>query len=183
MVRYQSGSTLGSSIQTAELDNASVTTAKIADGAVTAAKINGGGLGQNLTINAWQYDSVIGGTWARSVATDQYLAGVIHNISGAADGQGVIYKVFLNAGTYDIAVTHGTGNGKGIIKFKNGSDTVLATLDTYTAGNVESVSTLISGVTVATDGLLTLKVMVDGKNGSSSGYIIFLNGFTFHRTA
>ncbi len=144
------------------------------------------GLGQagegHVTILPLSYDSIGQGTWiVGGELTAHYLQEVLYN-SSTNDGDNISYKVYLEAGTYTLLLFARTTNAYGIVDIDIDAGEV-ASFDQYSASPVENVRNIQTAINVATAGIKTLKVRVDGKNGSSSGYSGVIGYIALWRTA
>lgn len=92
----------------------------------------------------------------------------------------VTAKVALDAGTWTVTVIHDKDTNRGIATVSLGGST-LGTIDAYAAATA-NVVTQFTGVTVATAGVYDLKLLITGKNGSSSNYFFGLNHVAATRT-
>lgn len=157
---------------------AGATGATGATGAAGAA----GTIGGMVTIIPPMYTASIAGTWSMIQASDQYMAGILNNFTSGTDLDEVNYRCYLAAGTYTVTAILFTGTDRGIMKLKLASTTI-CTIDTYAAGNASNVLKVVTGCTVAASGLYTLRLMIDGKNGASSGYLFSINALALQQTA
>jgi len=134
----------------------------------------------HVTISLIAYSSIGQGTWTIGVDTGRIGNLVVQNTT-TDDGDNISYKVYLATGTYTLYFLYGTGSDGGIIDFYIDAVEV-ASVDTYSgSGSSNNVLTQVS--IVVTDGLKTLKLDVDGKNGSSSGYKAAFSSLILYRTA
>lgn len=128
------------------------------------------------------YSAVIQGTWADANADSFYLGRSFGNLSTKADGDEVNYKIALQKGTYKLYLMTRAYVDTPIIKVRLGG-TLLATFDTYQAGEDNDHEFSQASISIATDGLQTLRVYADGKNASSSHHLMYLQAIVFVRTA
>jgi hypothetical protein len=133
-------------------------------------------------ITPWMSWSGSGGTNAptRNAGTSYVGLGRIYNGTGA-DGDYVQWNVELAAGTWSIKSIYATAASAGIGLLQLDGATV-ATIDFYAASGVNNVTTTTTGVTVATSGAHTLKLLISGKHASSTDYYYDLSSFSGVRT-
>lgn len=108
--------------------------------------------------------------------------------SSSAQNDEIGWDVYVPAGTWEFWLVHYAGTTRGIYTvtldgaalttFGAGSSTV----DGYAGSNAITEST-IAGVVVATAGVKRLKVEMDTKNASSSGYVGSVQAIGLRRTA
>jgi hypothetical protein len=172
-IQLQSSNPLGSSIQAGELDDDSVTAAKIHDDVPFASS-------QQLLAPAI-FDTVVQGTWAGQVVTDHYGCGYIHNGGSSTDGDEITAKILLMKGTYRLKCFCRTVATAGILDVEiDGSQ--IAQFDLYSAVDTQNVEMEQTGITVASSGIKTLGLKINGKNGSSSNYRAWVAIMSFERT-
>ncbi len=136
---------------------------------IEAADVAGLG-GGHITILLHNYDSIGQGTWVYAQDSPTMFNGIFYP-SSAANLDNITYKAFLAAGTYTIRLVSSTNTANGIIDIDiDGAE--VASFDTYAASLIKNVLFTDTGNVVATPGVKSIKMRVDGKNGSSSGYTI-----------
>lgn len=135
----------------------------------------------HITISSLAYDSVGQGTWGFVHVSLCQWSGRVSNTSNG-NGDNLSYKVDLPAGTYTLLVLVTTASSFGIVDVDI-DGTEVASFDCYSAGDVNNVRKIETGIDVTTSGIKTLKLRVDGKNGSSSAYYIGVNYISLWRTA
>ncbi len=142
----------------------------------------GGDAGEgHITISPYLYDSVVQGTWIIAVNTSQCMNYQFYNSSGG-DGDGLTHKVFLTAGTYTFGYLGSRSTNRGILDLTiDGSSA--GTIDTYDAGGGYNYEDTITGISVATSGVKDVVIKVNGKNASSSGYVLVVTSSALWRTA
>ena len=127
------------------------------------------------------YNSIGQGTWAYGVDDALYLNGRFTNTS-ETNGDNISYKVYLAAGTYTLRFHCLKGNSHGIVDIDiDGVEK--ASFDLYNAANIINQVISATGIVVAVGGLKTVRLRMDGKNGASSSYRMYLMAFSFWRTA
>lgn len=134
----------------------------------------------HISISPLSYDSIGQGTWAIGISSNQVLNYIFSNTSGV-DGDNLSYKVYLAAGTYTLQLYTASHTDRGIADFDIDGVEV-ASFDLYVGVGWNTVKTQTS-IAVATSGLKTLRVRADGKNESSSSYVIPLTSIALWRTA
>jgi len=105
---------------------------------------------------------------------------IVKNTTTPVSGDYVEYKVSLLAGTYRCAYGLVRNTNRGIVKFYV-DDVLKDTYDCYHA-SAEGIARNVSFI-IATSKDVTLKWIVDGKNGSSSGYLCEITTPMVGRTA
>jgi len=133
----------------------------------------------HIEIVPWSYSAINAGTWA--IAFDATEIPVWNN-SSATNADACSYKAYLSAGTYTIAVVGRKFSVAGITDFL--IDAVSqGTLDWYDAGSVQNFRQTIANIVVATSGLKTIQMLVNGKNAGSGGYQLRIGQIVAYRTA
>lgn len=92
------------------------------------------------------------------------------------------FDVVLAAGTWTFEMIHRTASDQGIATLKF-DGTSKGTIDCYSAGTVDNVRSQITGIAVATSGKVRLKLRMETKNASSSGYNCAVSHIQLKRTA
>jgi hypothetical protein len=150
------------------------------DGSSWSSIASSGYAGGNITIIPMNYSSVIQGTWANVKTTDSITGYKFQNNSG--DGDELNYKIGLDSGTYTIGAVVQKDNNRGILDFElDGSS--LGTYDCYSGSADDNERAEVTSVNVASAGLKTLGLKVNGKNGSSSGHYMAIGVIYIYRTA
>lgn len=127
------------------------------------------------------YISIGQGTWVFTTSAANWFYGALTH-TPANDGDNLSWKVYLAAGTYTLFIMNTTSNTMGIIDFDIDAVEV-ASFDLYTVGLVHNARRTETGIVIASSGLYTLKLRVDGKNASSGGYNVWQQLITLWRTA
>jgi len=135
----------------------------------------------HIILLAQDYDSIGQGTYVTQINSSQFFNGAFYN-SSLADGDNISYKVFLAAGTYTLRLLVMTGSNAPILDVDIDAAEV-ASFDLYTGSTVYNSLQSQVDIAVATSGLKTLKLRVDGKNGSSSSYKASVSVIALWRTA
>ena len=157
MPKYSSYSALGTTIQGAEID----------DGAITEIKTDGSVAGATINLNTWQWESVDAGTWTTNINAVKYGAQYVTNTS-TSNGDALTYKVFLPKGTYKIAVLQNKHTTMGIVDFK--FNTVEKTSMDFYGATVDNFKQESANFFITESDTYNMQLIVDGKNGSSTGY-------------
>jgi hypothetical protein len=133
----------------------------------------------------WGFDYNAGagivGTWVQSGASVGQM-GNIYN-SSAANADQLAYTAYFAKGHYVGRVVYDAGPNNGKMTIKVGNLAVLSAYDTYGAAAVYAAGYAISpGFDITRPGIYTITFLVDGKNGASGGYKLYLYYFSFWRT-
>lgn len=139
----------------------------------------GGSAGEgHIFILGSNYNAIVQGSWAINIDVTTYLNGYFYN--SGANGDKISFQVYLDAGTYTLRMLCDRNTDKGIVTFDiDGTD--VATFDTYNASVQLNYAMSQTGITVASAGLKTLSVRLNGKTGS--GYLLYLICLALWRTA
>lgn len=132
---------------------------------------------------AWSsVDAVSGVTYTRIQASDRLGGGLgSHpNASDADDGDSMSWSFLSETGTYTFSVLYSKYTSRGIIEFLV-DDVSIGTVDMYNGSSVLNVVTDMTDIALV-EGTHTLKALVNGKNASSSDYIMAVEWFSFTRT-
>lgn len=158
-----------------------VNTDSIIDNAVTADKI-GFTLHQRSVIYPIEYFLESGG-WRFGILGFAHITahGWGNADDGPSDGDNLNYYVYTTAGTYSITLITFTQDSCGIVDvYVDGTE--VGSIDQYSAGSTVNVISTVSNVAF-TAGRHELGLVVDGKNGSSSSYRLWLTYIILERTA
>jgi hypothetical protein len=130
----------------------------------------------NATASKWTYSD--GG-----VSVPSSLTVFNGDGPGPADGDFLEFKVFLTAGTYTLDLSTRLGTDQGKIQFSMGGTDFGALLDLYNGFGV-TLNHRITGIAVASSGVKSVRLTVNGKNASSSNYYARISPYwIFTRTA
>jgi hypothetical protein len=155
-----------------------------ADGFATWANApEGGGGGTNTyrqEVMPGGYSAYTGGAPTPVAATNQ-LTGLIWQPASPANADDMSWILDLSAGTWSFRVIWFRYTNRGIGDLWLDSSEI-GSQDQYGTQLANNVWT-ITGVSVATGGLHTLKLVADGKNASSSGYAVGVSWISAWRTA
>jgi len=137
----------------------------------------------HILILGHNYQSIGQGTWAYTATGGSGLF-VLNwaNDATKADDDNITYNVYLAAGTYTLRLLCQTQNNGGIVDID--FDAVeKASFDTYSAGLVQNVVFSQAAIAVAASGLVAIKLRLDGKNGASGAYGLYMTTLALWRTA
>ena len=150
----------------------------------TANQVAPGILGPDsrVDINIHSYNSVTQGTWAYLSNASYYDYTIMYNGGSLANGDEIVYNVHLSAGTYTLEVTCNKGDAAGIMKVYLDT-TVIATNDLYAAAVSNGNRLTTTAIAVASNGMYSLKMKVEGKNAASTGYALNFSTISMWRTA
>jgi hypothetical protein len=100
-------------------------------------------------------------------------------VSSGTSGDWVEWSLPLEAGTWTLEVTHAQSDDAGIMTFSLDGTDLAPTIDGYAGAIQHNVQSLISGISVPTSGLHTLRVRTDTKNPLNTtafyyGYLTWL---------
>lgn len=142
---------------------------------------SGKGFGNGMiNLYGWQ-STTIAGTWATATTASAIYCHYFRNTS-TNDADEINWTCYLAAGTYTIKFLVITDTNCGIADIYIDS-TEVASFDCYSGSTVYNVVNTQASISVATSGVKTIKIKVDGKNGSSSDYMIPMQCLSFYRTA
>lgn len=121
------------------------------------------------------------GTWSRVQNSTSFMGSWETNTS-AANGDYIELNVSLpTGGTWTVELFHSSLSNAGILDvLQNGVS--IGTVDMYAAGTAQTRSE-VSTTFSPTGGSTTLKLLLNGKNASSSSYLARLHAIQFTRTA
>lgn len=163
-------------------NSVSLLTATNSQSAITELNTQGTG---HISIIPHNYNSIGQGNWGLSASSAVWSYFYWHNsITGTqANGDNISYKVYLQKGTYTIRLLAVQAANKGIIDVDIDS-TEVASFDMYKSGvAVPNTMFTQTGIIISTSGLKTLKLRIDGRNASSSDYVLLLSSISIWRTA
>lgn len=122
----------------------------------------------------------VAGSWTamafQNVAGRAFAAGWYQDTPADADAAETV--VILDSGTYDVYVTGMTGNNEGKLDWKCDGTNFITGQDWYSSGLTEAV-TKTGTLTIASGGTHTIRMVVNGKNASSSDYYWLLTSISF----
>lgn len=159
-----------------------INTAQLVAGAATNTIVANGITGNgNIFIQPALGKTVIQGTWAIGIAATYFLNGNFYN-SSALQNDEVNYPIFLEIGTYSIALAHSKNSDHAIATLSIDAG-IVGTIDFYNATDLQGQISTINNIAITTRGLKTLKIKAATKNGSSTGYLLSLQAIYLWRTA
>jgi len=101
----------------------------------------------------------------------QFYQLLVHETS-AANGDAIQAQFSIAAGTYTISILGFQGTAYGILDIYIDGSVVISGQDWYGGGGFNTIQS--AGSIVLSAGVHTFKIVVNGKNGSSSGYLFDL---------
>jgi len=133
--------------------------------------------------------------WSTVGTGSGFVKNAARTSSGAANDE-VTWDVLLGAGTWSLQLMYQQASDQGVYTVQLASDGVTfvtvnsspynastGTIDAYTAGTTNNVTSTITGITVSSSGIYRLKLKMASKNASSSSYVGKINGLVLVRTA
>lgn len=136
--------------------------------------------GGHVVLFAVYYNSIGQGTWTPTVLSTTRFQTYLLSAS-AADGDNVSWKAYLPKGTWTLRLSYVRNTDKGIADIDI-DDTEVVSLDCYGVADADAELSQTS-ISIATSGLKTIKLRVDGKHASSSGYAMGVAAIALWRTA
>jgi len=125
---------------------------------------------------------VIGQGTYSDIASGSYFGGFYkENTATNNDGDYFTVDVPLQKGTWTLSFIYMKAGSGGIIDVYVDSVEVHS-LDTYNAATQHALYQTVTGITIATTGIHTIKMILDGKNGSSGGYYMDVGHIFMTRT-
>ncbi len=140
--------------------------------------------GSPIVILPQHYTSIGAGTYRRGVnALSNYNCYLDNGTAlQSADGDNISYSVYIPAGTYTLEMVHRGLSTGGIVDIDIDAVEV-ASFDNYDTGETFNEISTQAGIVIASSGLKTLKLRLDGKNGASSDYQMTVALIVLWRTA
>lgn len=130
---------------------------------------------------AWDYSAIIQGTWTFTYAPNHWFNVFAYNSSNTDEDE-INFKAYLAAGTYSVQLVCAKDAAYAISNILI-DDTLILTTDHYNATTLNNQLNSATGIVVATSGLKTIKLKVNGRNASCSGWYIPFYSFMIWRTA
>jgi len=128
----------------------------------------GQGVGEgHITVFGQSYSAIGAGTWTHTAGAS-YLHYETKNTT-AADGDNISWNIYLSKGKYTLIFLYRNGANEGIADFDL-DGTEAASIDLYNASDNDGIRSTAANINVTASGQKTLRLRVDGKNGSSGGY-------------
>ena len=137
----------------------------------------------HIIIAHYEPESVGAGTWTLDSTSASIQQSHIANGS-SADLDNISYKVYLSKGIYTLLTLYATDDDCAIFDIDI-DGTEIVSIDSFTSGAIvfRNVNTK-TGIIIATEGIKTLKVRVDGRNaGNTTGFLCRLEGLMLYRTS
>ncbi len=134
----------------------------------------------HITILCPSYDSIGAGTWVLS-ASGLYVIGTIYN-STNANLDNISYKAYLQAGTYTLCFFYVKGTVMAIVDIDIDAAEV-GSVDCYRSLVLYNQTYKVTGITIPTSGLKTIKIRTHGKHASSGAYRAQFSYVALWRTA
>lgn len=136
----------------------------------------------NITIMPGAWESIGQGTFIFCTEeTAQYTQNSFYN-SSEVDGDNVSYKTYLPAGTYTLMLHTRHSTNRGILDIYIDAAEV-ASFDLYNSPSLFNILDVQIGIVIATPGIKTIKLQVDGKNPSSTSYVFCISLLSLWATA
>lgn len=135
----------------------------------------------HITILPLSYEAIGAGTWVVTEPVAGELVGSLHN-DPKNDLDNLSYEVYLAAGTYTILLVAQKDTLSGIVDIDI-EGVEVASFDTYAAVLEKSVLFEDAGNVIATAGIKTITLRLDGKNGASGSFELQFNYLVLWRTA
>ena len=125
------------------------------------------------------FPSATSGTWTRGLESNQYS---YHRyLSSGAQNEYIEWPVLLASGTWRLDMQIRTDTNRGIATAAlDGSS--IGTMDGYAGVGANLVIQSITGITVASEGVQTLRLTMATKHASSSAYYLTLSMLVLTRT-
>ncbi len=117
--------------------------------------------------------------WGYTYASNYYRACAWYHTTNLSYCE---YKVYLAKGTYTLKTNTNKGGDRGILKIYI-DNVLVATHDTYSAAQALAVIDTTTDIVIAQSGIKTIKIEINGKNASSTGYGMLFNDLNLTRTA
>ena len=134
----------------------------------------------SLTLFPYMRTAEIQGTWV-IIQNSTFLHDISCSNSSHNDGDEINFEAYIPAGTYTVHLTGQRNTNRGLIDIYVGVNEVTS-FDQYGVSNTDHWWTN-TGVTIATSGVQTIRMVIDGKNGASSDYWMNIGSLSFFRTA
>lgn len=132
----------------------------------------------NSTLFHDQSVVLVGGALNSYFYSDQRYATYSRQVP-AANGNSFEQSFFLKAGVYTFFVLGFTSAYNGIADWYVDDVLVVSGQDWYSAANVLNVTKSVFDISISSNGLHSLKAVVNGKNASSGNYYLALTKFWF----
>lgn len=125
--------------------------------------------------------TAVQGTWALGASSSYYFYATVSN-SSSANGDKISFKIYLASGIYKIYHLGTKNANQGILQFAlDGAD--VHNIDQYNATLINNSSSSSANINVSRAGLYTLTLYVNGKNASSTNYVVSAHQVAFVRVS
>lgn len=125
------------------------------------------------------YSATPSGTWAVYLDASMVNYGSLYcNTNGAS----IEYKNYMESGTWTFRLVTLKNTNSGIVELFI-DEVSQGTIDIYFGSAVYNAIFSLTGLSITTPGVKTIKLKISGKNGSSSNYYVYLSDLCFQRTA
>lgn len=129
----------------------------------------------------YAYSSIGQGNWGFSAHGSAIYQISMYN-SPKIDGDNITWTMYFVEGTYTMATLCSVDSDYGIVDFYiNGSE--VGSMDLYLSSGGLNQPKNIAGISVGSSGIYPFKLMLDGKNPSSSSYGAAFQAISFYRTS
>lgn len=133
----------------------------------------------HVTLLGPSYSAIGQGVWTIMTSGSQW-AGFIHNGNGDADGDNISFEAYLAEGTYTLGLLALIGDSLAIVDIDiEGSE--VASFDLYYATPQYNQRFTQADIAIASSGLKTITLRVDGRNASSTGWACYFTYIAFWR--
>lgn len=133
----------------------------------------------------WQYLPWMGSksntNWATNQQLSSDLGGGMSHTDTNVQNNAISFDVWLDTGTYKVALVYRKDSDKGIHNLQLGGSTK-GTVDSYSASTVDNNYTEVTGIAVSIAATTTFQDLMATKNASSTGYAGYLNSVAWIRT-
>lgn len=134
-----------------------------------------------IVLNAMGY-TILAGNWQTSKNNSTWNNGFVAVNGTHADGDKIRYARYMEAGTWRMNVIAFRSGTRGILKV-DVDGTNVGSKDLYKASAEYNTLWEVTGITVATSGLINIDVYVDGKHASATNHYINWAQMIFRRTS
>ncbi len=135
----------------------------------------------HIVLFPFNYQTRDAGNWEDVTNTNQELNYYTRN-EDSNDLDSFTMNAYLAAGTYSAKILYVKSSSGGMFELLIDDVSVWSGVDTYASSAAWSQHSSTTGIVVASEGLKTLKIRSNGKNGSSSAYRIHLSVLEMWRT-
>ena len=126
-------------------------------------------------------DSVGQGTWVTTQFVGFYKYNAdFNNLASNADGDNYTHNIWLPAGTYTMRLDYGRATNRSIVKLYV-DDNYISSQDCYGVSDLNTFASF-TGITIG-NGKHAIKLLTDGHNASSTGYLNRFYGISWKPTS